>query len=59
MRMGECVYWLNNLNKQHPLTSFVIVTDPMLSGEELLMKPFTAVSKLKTYRSPIDHNLTS
>ena len=58
LRLGDSAYWLHNLNKHHAPTSFVILTDPLLSGNPLLMKPLLKVSNVKTFHSPIDPNLT-
>jgi hypothetical protein len=58
MRVGDSAYWLHNLNKHHPANSFVIITDPMVAANDLLMKPFTQVSKIKTFYSAFDQNLT-
>lgn len=58
MRIGDSVYWLNNLNKHYSSSSFMILTEPAFTNNELLMKPFVNVSNIKTFHSPIDPNLS-
>ena len=36
----------------------MILTDPMYSTNDLLMKPYAYLSKIKTFHTPIDPNLT-
>jgi hypothetical protein len=58
LRMGDSVYWLHNLNKHYASTSFMILTEPSLVNNELLMKPFASISNVKTFHNPIDPNLS-
>lgn len=58
LRIGDSAYWLQNLNKHYQSTSFMILTEPMFSMNDLLMKPFAKVSNIKTFHSPIDANLS-
>ncbi len=58
LRIGDSVYWLHNLNKHYAGSSFMILTEPTLTNNDLLMKPFLNVSNIKTFHSPIDPNLS-
>jgi hypothetical protein len=59
MRLGDSIYWLHNLNKHYASTSFMILTEPTFTNNELLMKPFLNVNNIKTFHSPIDPNLSA
>lgn len=59
MRLGDSIYWLHNLNKHYASTSFMILTEPTFTNNELLMKPFLNVNNVKTFHSPIDPNLSA
>jgi hypothetical protein len=59
LRLGDSPYWLHNLNKHHSANSFLIITDPFLAGNDLLMKPFAQASKVRVFHSPLDQNLAA
>lgn len=52
MRLGDSVYWLHNLNKHSAVSSSLILTDPYLIDNPLLMKPFQ--NRLKVHYCPIN-----
>ena len=52
LRLGDSVYWLHNLNKHLAQSSHLILTDPYLLDNELLLKPFK--NSLKVHYCPIN-----
>lgn len=52
LRLGDAVYWLHNLNKHLASHSHLILTDPYLLDNELLLKPFR--NQLKVHYCPIN-----
>jgi len=52
LRLGDSVYWLHNFNKHSPATSSLILTDPYLINNDLLLKPFK--NNLKVHYCPIN-----
>lgn len=58
LRLGESVYWLHNLNKHNPQNSCMILTDPLYYDNEMLMKPFQDLNKIKVIHCPVDPGIS-
>ena len=52
LRFGDSVYWFHNLNKHCASTAHLLLTDPYIVDDPMLMKPFQ--NSLKVHYCPIN-----